>query len=334
MEKIPDSEMDQPLVSVLMISYNHEKYIAQAIESIIRQQTGFRFELVIGEDCSKDGTRRICEQYAAAHPGLINLLPTPHNFGMMPNFCRTMHACRGKYIAVCEGDDYWTDPGKLQQQFDLLENNPDANLCFHICREWSEADQAFRETPAFPREQYGFRDFASRGCFIHTCSILFRNLPEITGRFTDWTYPLSGGDYLLYLLCTQNNHRALVINKVMSVYRLHAGGSWTGLTNLRRTQLIDNDLLIYHQNLRLSGREKSLLNFQLKRIILGYLHYYFSIKGAAYGKLKRGVIFLFNRIYFIFGPGRLSSFLALAVYPTIRKKATTTIGEGIKKELA
>jgi glycosyltransferase involved in cell wall biosynthesis len=321
---------DQPLVSVLMITYNHEKYIAQAIESIVGQKTGFRFELVIGEDCSKDGTRNICERYAAAYPDVVRLLPTPHNFGMMPNLCRTMPACRGRYIAVCEGDDYWTEDLKLQTQIDLMESNPDVNLCFHVCREWSEADQAFRETRMFGRTQYGFRDFAGRGCFIHTCSILFRNLPEITGRFTEWTYSLSGGDYLIYLLCTQNGHKALAINKVMAVYRLHPGGSWTSLTNWRRTQLIENDLVIYHQNLRLNGREKSLLNFQLKRVILGYLNYYFSVKGP--GKLKRGVIFLFNRIYFIFGPGRLSSFLALAVYPIIRKKAT--LAEGIKKELA
>mgnify|MGYP001248218371 CR=1 FL=1 len=119
----------QPLVSVHMITYNHEKYIAQAIEGVLMQKTNFLFELVIGEDCSTDSTRVICKEYADRYPNIIKLLPDAgKNLGMMENAIRTTMACTGKYIALCEGDDYWTDPYKLQKQVDFLEAHNDYGL--------------------------------------------------------------------------------------------------------------------------------------------------------------------------------------------------------------
>jgi len=113
---------NSPLVSIICITYNHEPYIAEAIEGVLMQKCSFPIELVIGEDCSTDNTRKICEEYANKSE-LIKLLPTETNLGMMPNFIRTLQSCTGKYIAMCEGDDYWTDPLKLQKQVDFLEAN-------------------------------------------------------------------------------------------------------------------------------------------------------------------------------------------------------------------
>ena len=109
-------------VSVAMITYNHERFIAQAIESVLMQQTDFAVELVIGEDCSTDGTRAIVRDYGERYPERIRLLLPEHNLGMMPNFVATLKACRGQYVASVEGDDYWTDPHKLQKQVDFLES--------------------------------------------------------------------------------------------------------------------------------------------------------------------------------------------------------------------
>ncbi len=117
-----------PFVSVCMITYNHESFISQAIEGVLTQECNFHFELVIGEDCSPDSTRVICEQFTEQHPGIIRLLASDRNLGMMPNFIRTLNDCTGKYIAFCEGDDYWTDPHKLQKQVDFLEANPTYGL--------------------------------------------------------------------------------------------------------------------------------------------------------------------------------------------------------------
>lgn len=116
------------MVSIKMITYNHEPYIAQAIEGVLMQKTTFKFELVIGEDCSTDLTRKICEDYAKKYPEIIKLLPSEQNLGMIKNGLRTLQACEGKYIAFCEGDDYWTDPLKLQKQVDFLEANDDYGL--------------------------------------------------------------------------------------------------------------------------------------------------------------------------------------------------------------
>jgi len=115
-------------LSVCMITYNHERYIAQAIESVLMQKTNFAFELVIGEDFSTDRTREICISYKRRYPEKINLILNEKNLGMIPNFVNTVHQCKGEYIALLEGDDYWTNPYKLQKQVDFLENNPDYGM--------------------------------------------------------------------------------------------------------------------------------------------------------------------------------------------------------------
>ena len=106
-----------------MITYNHEKFISQAIESVLMQKTDFDFELVIGEDFSIDRTKEICIFYKTKSPEKINLILNEKNLGMISNFINTIHQCKGEYIALLEGDDYWTDPYKLQKQVDFLENN-------------------------------------------------------------------------------------------------------------------------------------------------------------------------------------------------------------------
>lgn len=121
----------QPTVSVCMITYNHERYIKQAIESILMQETTFLVELVIGEDHSNDNTRQICEKYASEFPHIIRLLHSDINLGMERNFLRTLESCRGKYIALCEGDDYWTYSQKLQRQVEFLEKKSEYNLICH-----------------------------------------------------------------------------------------------------------------------------------------------------------------------------------------------------------
>jgi glycosyltransferase involved in cell wall biosynthesis len=118
------------VVSICMITYNHEKYIAQAIDSVLMQKSNFDYEIVIGEDCSTDRTREIVLEYKVKHPDKIKLLLQDKNVGMMPNFIETLRACTGKYIAILEGDDYWTDTYKLQKQVDFLEINSDYGLVF------------------------------------------------------------------------------------------------------------------------------------------------------------------------------------------------------------
>ena len=125
--------MPEPLVSVKMITYNHVPYIAQAIEGVLQQKTNFPVELVIGEDCSTDGTREIVFDYQKKFLQIIRVITSDQNVGTKINGYRTMKACRGKYIAFCEGDDYWHHPEKLQKQVDYMESHPECGMVFSDC---------------------------------------------------------------------------------------------------------------------------------------------------------------------------------------------------------
>lgn len=135
LDKIPSQEISDPavlsknpLVSVYMITYNHEPYIAQAIEGVLIQETDFPIELVIGEDCSTDHTREIVLDYQKKYPEIIRVITSEKNVGAKKNGKRTRALCRGKYLAFCEGDDYWHHPKKLQIQVDYLETHTEYGL--------------------------------------------------------------------------------------------------------------------------------------------------------------------------------------------------------------
>jgi glycosyltransferase involved in cell wall biosynthesis len=119
------------LVSVVMLAFNHEKYIHQSINSIICQQTNFQFEIIIGEDCSSDRTKEICLEFQRKYPEKIKLILHETNQGLIGNYKAVLNESRGKYIAVCACDDYWTDENKLQKHFDYLEKNSDVVVTYH-----------------------------------------------------------------------------------------------------------------------------------------------------------------------------------------------------------
>ena len=118
------------MLSVIMTTYNHERYIATAIESVLRQQTNFPIEIVIGEDCSTDRTLNIVLDYQRQYPEAIRIVRSESNVGWRANYRRTIAAARGRYIAFLDGDDYFTHRKKLQMQVDLLEANPDVGMCY------------------------------------------------------------------------------------------------------------------------------------------------------------------------------------------------------------
>lgn len=172
--------MTQPLVSVKMITYNHAPFITQAIEGILRQKTTFPFELVIGEDCSTDGTREIVIDYQKKHPDIIRVITSDKNVGMKRNGLRTLKACQGKYIAFCEGDDYWHHPGKLQKQVDYMERHPECGLVFTECDIYLQRankivrnvndSSGFRSPMHFDIEQI----IEQAGKVVKTCTVMGR----------------------------------------------------------------------------------------------------------------------------------------------------------------
>lgn len=123
--------MSNPLVSIVCITYNHEPYLRQALDGFLMQKCDFPFEIVLAEDCSTDGTREICREYAVKYPDVIHHVWSENNIGAVENEARAIRAAKGKYIALCEGDDYWTDAQKLQKQVDFMESHPEYSVTFH-----------------------------------------------------------------------------------------------------------------------------------------------------------------------------------------------------------
>jgi glycosyltransferase involved in cell wall biosynthesis len=212
-------------VSVAIITYNHENFIAQAIESILMQVVDFDYEIIIGEDCSSDKTGNIVVNYRNRFPDRIKVLLKEKNVGMMENFIQTIKACRGQYVALCEGDDYWTSPHKLQRQVDFLERHSDYAICFHnaikICEDGSREAKTYcsvtqKITPTF-------EDLLIKN-FIPTCSVMFRR--GLFNEFPDWCYNLRMADWPLHIFNAQHG-KIRYLNEVMGVYRVHSGGLWS-----------------------------------------------------------------------------------------------------------
>ena len=213
-------------VSVAMITYNHEAYVAEAIESVLMQGTDFGFELVVGEDCSTDGTRSIVCSHRDRHPDRMRVVLRKRNIGMIPNFIATLEACQGQYIALCEGDDYWTDPHKLQKQVHFLEAHPECSLCFHNVTILQEGENG-RARLRYPIEQkrmWSIEDILFRNP-ISTCSVMFRS--GLVDEFPEWYYTLPMGDWPLWVLLATKGY-AGYIDEDMATRRLHAGGVFTG----------------------------------------------------------------------------------------------------------
>ena len=236
MKKASDS-----VVSVCMITFNHERFVAQAIESVLMQEADFPVELVIGEDCSTDGTRAICERYAWAHPDCIRLLPSERNLGMVANARRTRQACRGKYIANLEGDDYWTDSQKLQRQVAILEGDPTLAATYTnakvIYDDGAETGHDLFQTEPIrnrramvkPLARTTIRDLAM-GNYIHFSTCMYRRTPET--EFLPWLDDCGAPDWAVCLSCARQGDLGYE-NRITTVYRVHAGGVWSSKTLLQ-----------------------------------------------------------------------------------------------------
>lgn len=223
---------DRPKVSVAMITYNHERYIVRAVESALEQRGDFDFEIVIGEDGSTDGTRELLLELERRAPDRIRLLLRERNVGMHENFIGVLTECRGKYIALLEGDDYWTHADKLRRQVELLDERPEVAICHHnalrVYDDESQPTVAWNQTPL---PALATVDNLMRGNFIITCTTMYRN--GKIGVFPDWFRRGRFCDWTLHVLNAQHGGIAY-IDRVMAAYRQHAGGLWTGLPQIER----------------------------------------------------------------------------------------------------
>ena len=242
-------------VSVSIITYNHEPFIAQAIESVLMQETGFEYEILIGEDDSSDRTREIVTGYQQRYPDKIRLFLNDRQnviyVSGQPtgrwNLVNNLKHARGQYVALLDGDDYWTSSTKLQAQVDFLDAHPECAICFHDAEKRYEAGAIKPQKTARPRYRafYAIEDLLERN-FIRTCTVMFRN--RLFGEFPDWFYTTPMADWPLHVLNAQHGDIGY-IDLVMAVHRVHSNSLWSPRSAVQRRRAAVETLKTFRQNL-------------------------------------------------------------------------------------
>jgi glycosyltransferase involved in cell wall biosynthesis len=215
-----------PKVTVLVLAFNHERYIAPALAGALSQVTDFAFEVVVADDCSTDGTATIVGDIARKHSDRVRLLPRPRNLGICRNFTDAYFACRGEYVAILEGDDEWHDPRKLATLVSALDRRPDCSFAFHDVRlRFEDGQEEATCCPPHLRAELRLADFVAHNSVPNCSALVFRN--RLIDRFPDWFTNLSYYDWPLHVLHLQHG-AALYMNRPLSTYRIHSGGAWHG----------------------------------------------------------------------------------------------------------
>lgn len=284
-------------VSILCITYNHEKYIEQAVESFFDQKTSFHVEMIIADDASSDRNQEVIKALKATKPDIISIL-RQKNIGPQANWLDAFKKCTGKYIALCEGDDYWTDPYKLQKQVDFLERNSDFSICGHKTKMLFENDPMNGEIEGADEGNYSIEDLTRKN-FIPTSSVLF--IKEYIKVLPGWFFNLPVGDWPLFLLLAQHG-KIQMLGDVMSVHRIHSGGIWTADT-VNKTYINQHETLlktfdIIKDKFNSSVNKQLLNNYNNELFHLATIYY----KSKNYHKLREIVAEL-SRIEDINGSG-------------------------------
>ena len=216
-------------VSVLIATYNQEKYIEQAVRSVLAQRTTFDYEIVIAEDCSTDRTPEILRSIAGECPERFRLLFNKKNLGIHLNYRYAWSQCRGQYVAALEGDDYWTSPEKLERQVAFLDAHPECILCFHNVVVFEQEDVPYLAgggeslfcPPDLP-DICGVEELLQE-MFINSSSVMCRN--GVFSEFPAWALDLAVGDWP-FLLWVCSYGKLGYIPEVMAAYRKHSDGLW------------------------------------------------------------------------------------------------------------
>lgn len=272
----------KPLVSIRTSTYNHGPYIKQCIEGVLMQKTNFPFEYIIGEDFSTDETREIVFEYARKFPNVIRVITADYNVGSKANGRRCINACRGKYMAICEGDDYWIDPLKLQKQVDFLEKNPEYVMSHTSFRYYYELDKRF----------YNSKDVQVNPCYylmlpeiilgdyrVQTVTVLLRaNVMKKVQESDDFLFKsgyLMMGDTQLWYSMAQKG-KIHFLPEQTAVYRVNQGSATrsNSIKNVYRFRLSSWEMRMYLcKRDNLSEAFKSRVYREYDRALVKYMCY-------------------------------------------------------------
>lgn len=251
-----------PVVSVCIITYNHEKFIRQCLQGVVMQKTNFPFEVIIGEDCSTDNTRSIVREFEAAYPEIIRPIYHARNVGGARNgyeFCYPRLS--GKYVAICEGDDYWTDPYKLQKQVDFLEQNPDFVMCFHRVDSVDENNHFLNAQQTADKPLVYTKDDIFH-ISIPTLSVVFK---KCFATIPPEMFKAKSGDTFLFGLLARYG-KAVDLGFMGATYRKHKGGVYSPKKLVDQfRQAIETRKLMQQCTLFASEQKKEIRKEILKR---------------------------------------------------------------------
>lgn len=222
-------------LSVVMITYNHGLYLKKAIESILNQITNFEFELIISSDASTDNTDFIVESIIKEHPKGSYIKFTSHqkNIGVMPNFHYALKQATSQYVALCEGDDYWTNENKLQKQVDFLDQNEQFSICYHsVSIDENNVIKTDNITKTVNKVTT-ILDLA-KGNFMHTCSVMYKN--HLFVEFPTYFTQSPIGDYYLHMLNARFG-KIYFFEENMANYRVHNSSYWSSKKQKEREKI-------------------------------------------------------------------------------------------------
>lgn len=261
----------KPLVSVCCLTYNHEKYIADAIESFLSQKTTFPYEIIIHDDASTDSTTKIIQCYAEKYPNLIKTIYQKENQFTKGNnkllASTIIPLARGEYIATCEGDDYWSDSRKLQKQVDILTCNNDVSICFHRVKVVNSNKETTGRYLGPQKNKAGYYkiDNLLSGGIVHLSSIMTRKKYfENMKILPNWYKNAIHGDFV-YVFYLSTCGSAYYINEVMSNYRIGVENSL--MTNIRENYTDENEILYQRQRILTFEKADQYYNYKFHKEI-------------------------------------------------------------------
>lgn len=232
-------------ISICVLTYNHELYIKECIDSILQQEGEFTFEIIIADDFSTDNNRSILASYQASHPDLIRLILPDENRGVMNTVSVLMKAASGKYIALCEGDDYWIDNQKLAKQKAVLDANPNYSMVCtnrYIC----EQDGRLVADRAYMKEVYTIEDIVN-GFIPGTQTMMLRNFDSLPVFLARNNRYYSGDRYISYFCSLLGD--IFRLQDFTSVYRRTASGIWSQIPPIEKLRLTFEQMVEFHQSI-------------------------------------------------------------------------------------
>ena len=253
---------NDPTVTVVLITYNHEKWIEQAIDGVLMQEAEFPIQVVVLEDCSTDRTREIILDKTAAHRDMFKLMFAERNENSNSTWMRVLRETKSPYVVNLDGDDFWTSPHKLAKQVRFFEEHPECALCYHNVRILNEVrgGRAFNTNPPDQKDTSTLEELLESN-FVPTCSAMYSK--RLIDPIPEWLETVKWGDWAMGIHAASRG-TVRYLNEVMCVYRIHQGGVWSGLSELQ--QLEGNAEFYEQMNRILDFRFDGIIGAHLEKI--------------------------------------------------------------------